>query len=288
MDMSSLYCKSQQTCFGGTIGFYSHYSNCCNADMNFAVYLPPQAKIKPVPVLYFLSGLTCTDENFITKAGAQKIASELGIMLVAPDTSPRGDRIPNVPESDFGIGASFYVDALIEPWRSNFQMYSYITNELPQLIAHSFPVAKSTSGQPIQSICGHSMGGHGALVCGLRNSELYRSISAFAPIAAPMQCDWGNKAFSGYLGDDRSLWLDYDASELVSKSVHPAPILIDQGLQDGFLQSQLKPEIFEAACQRSGQALTLRRQPDYDHSYYFIASFMEDHLRHHHHFLTLT
>jgi S-formylglutathione hydrolase len=286
MDMSSLHSKSQQTCFGGTIGLYSHYSDRCKTDMNFAIYLPPQAKTKPVPVLYFLSGLTCTDETFMIKAGAQRIASELGIILVAPDTSPRGDRIPDVEEWDFGVGASFYVDALVEPWRSNFQMYSYITDELPKLIVDSFPVAKSTAGQPIQSICGHSMGGHGALVCGLRNAEAYRSISAFAPIGAPMECAWGQKAFRGYLGDDRNLWLDYDASELLAEYGHDAPILIDQGLQDNFLDTQLRLESFESACNRSAQALILRRHPEYDHGYYFIASFIEDHLRHHYKYLS--
>lgn len=278
--------RSAFASFGGSTEFYSHYSDRCNTEMNFAIYLPPQAKTQAVPVVYFLSGLTCTDENFITKAGAQRIAAELGIILVAPDTSPRGDRIPNVPESDFGIGASFYVDALIEPWRSNFQMYSYITDELPTLISNSFPVAKSTTGQPIQSICGHSMGGHGALVCGLRNPELYRSISAFAPIAAPIESPWGQKAFRGYLGDDRRLWEKYDASELLAEYGHDAPILIDQGLEDGFLKAQLKLETFETCCKLSAQKLILRRHPEYDHSYYFIASFIEDHLRHHHQFLT--
>ncbi len=271
--------------FGGSTEFYSHHSDRCNTEMNFAIYLPPQAKTQAVPVVYFLSGLTCTDENFITKAGAQRIAAELRIILVAPDTSPRGDQIPDVPEWDFGVGASFYVDALIEPWRSNFQMYSYITDELPTLISNSFPVAKSATGQPIQSICGHSMGGHGALVCGLRNPELYRSISAFAPIAAPMESAWGQKAFRGYLGDDRHLWEQYDASELLAEYGHDAPILIDQGLKDSFLESQLRLETFETCCKLSAQRLILRRHPEYDHSYYFIASFIEDHLRHHHQFL---
>jgi S-formylglutathione hydrolase len=254
--------------------------------MNLSIYIPPQAKNQPVPVLYFLSGLTCTDENFMAKAGAQRIAADLGIMLVAPDTSPRGTGIPDEPDQwDFGIGASFYVDTLLEPWRSHYQMYSYITHELPQLIADSFPVLKSDRGEPIQSICGHSMGGHGALVCALRSPNQYRSVSAFAPIGSPSQCAWGEKAFSGYLGDDRNLWLNYDATELVRHTTHPNPILIDQGMKDGFLDSQLKPELFESACQASGQQLVLRLQPGYDHSYYFIASFIEDHLNHHHRFL---
>ena len=278
--------RSSSASFGGTTEFYSHDSNYCNSEMNFSIYIPPQAKTQSVPVLYFLSGLTCTDENFMAKSGAQRFAADLGIMLVAPDTSPRGNGIPDEPDQwDFGIGASFYVDALLDPWRSHYQMYSYITHELPQLIADSFSVLKSDKGEPIQSICGHSMGGHGALVCALRSPNKYRSVSAFAPIGSPIQCAWGEKAFSGYLGDDRNLWSDYDATELVRHTTHPNPILIDQGMKDGFLDSQLKPELFESACHESEQPLILRRQPNYDHSYYFIASFIEDHLKHHHRFL---
>jgi len=279
--------RSSFATFGGRTAFYSHFSDRCKTEMNFAIYLPPQAQTTSVPVLYFLSGLTCTDENFMIKAGAQRIAAELGIILVAPDTSPRGEGIPDCADQwDFGMGASFYVDAVQEPWRSHYQMYSYITQELPEVVATSFPVLRSNSGQPIQSICGHSMGGHGALVCALRNPTLYRSVSAFAPIVAPMQCAWGEKALTGYLGPDRQLWQNYDATELVQRSTHPALILIDQGLEDSFLVNQLKPDLFEAACRRSEQALLLRQHPNYDHSYYFISSFIEDHLRHHHLFLS--
>ena len=277
--------RSSSGSFGGTTEFYSHHSDCCNSEMKFSIYVPPQAKTQPVPVLYFLSGLTCSDENFMAKAGAQRIAAKLGIILVAPDTSPR-EGADDSDHWDFGIGASFYVDALLDPWRSHYQMYSYITHELPALIADSFPVLMSNNGEPIQSICGHSMGGHGALVCALRSPNQYRSVSAFAPIGSLSQCAWGEKAFTGYLGTDRSLWSNYDGSELVRHTIHQNPILIDQGMADGFLESQLKPELFEASCHASGQQLILRRQPNYDHSYYFIASFIEDHLNHHHRYLS--
>ena len=268
----------QYVCFDGVVGFYSHPSAACNCEMTFAVYLPPQAKTGPVPVLYYLSGLTCSEENFTAKAGAQRYAAEYGLMLVAPDTSPRGAGIPGETDDwDFGVGAGFYVDATVDPWRHHYRMYRYVVEELPEVIAQHFPVQDDRAG-----VFGHSMGGHGALVCGLRNRDRYRSISAFAPISAPIQCPWGQKAFTHYLGADQENWRLYDASELVLKYADPnRPILIDQGTADAFLTQQLHPEIFEQACAKAGQPLTLRMQAGYDHSYYFIATFMEDHIRHH-------
>jgi len=277
--MANLTPHNQHACFGGTVGFYSHASESCGCDMRFSVFLPPHAKHDPVPVLYFLSGLTCTEENFTVKAGAQQYAAEAGLMLVVPDTSPRGAHVPDEEESwDFGQGAGFYVDATESPWSTNYRMYSYITQELPALIQAHFPVRGDRSG-----IFGHSMGGHGALVCGLRNPKQYRSISAFAPIAAPSQCPWGQKAFSRYLGNDAETWKPYDATELVKKCADSdRDILIDQGTADTFLgQQQLLPEVFAAACKQSGQPLQLRMQEGYDHGYYFISTFMADHIRHH-------
>jgi S-formylglutathione hydrolase len=270
--------KNEHRCFDGTVAFYRHDSKTCHCDMRFAVFTPPQAQKHPVPVLYYLSGLTCTEENFITKAGAQAAAAKYGMMLVAPDTSPRGEGIADDPSWDLGMGAGFYVDATLSPWASHYRMYSYIVKELPELIHANFPARADRQG-----ILGHSMGGHGALVCGLRNPGQYRSISAFAPIAAPSQCAWGQKAFSHYLGEDKTTWSDYDASDLVHKYANSRhPILIDQGTLDPFLaQQQLKPEFFQAACQAAGQPLTLRMQEGYDHGYYFIATFIEDHIRHH-------
>ena len=245
--------------------------------MRFSVYLPPQAQSQPVPVLYFLSGLTCTEENFMAKAGAQQFAAQHGIMLVAPDTSPRNTGIAGEEQDwDFGTGAGFYVDATVEPWRSHYQMYSYVTSELPALIAEHFPANMARQG-----IFGHSMGGHGALVCALRNPNRYQSVSAFAPIAAPTQAPWGEKAFGGYLGSDRDAWCNYDATELVTKTQLNHTILIDQGSADPFLEKQLMVDRFQQACTKAGQALTLRMQPNYDHSYYFISTFMRDHIRHH-------
>jgi S-formylglutathione hydrolase len=245
--------------------------------MKFAVYQPPQAASGRVPVLYYLAGLTCTEETFANKAGAQRVAAELGLILVAPDTSPRGANIPGEADSwDFGLGAGFYLDASREPWSKHYRMYSYVTRELPELIAAKFAADNSRQG-----IFGHSMGGHGALICALKNPGQYRSVSAFAPIAAPMRCPWGQKAFNGYLGDDQAAWRSYDASELVKRAPYPGAILVDQGLADKFLTDQLFPEVFEAACRDSGQRLTLRRQEGYDHGYFFISTFMEDHLRHH-------
>ncbi len=268
---------SKHACFSGTVGFYRHPSFTCNGEMKFAVYEPPQAKTESVPVLYFLSGLTSTEENFIAKAGAQQFAAKYGLMLVAPDTSPRNTGTPGEDTDwDFGTGAGFYVDATEEPWQAHYRMYSYVTRELPALIAEHFPVKQGRQG-----IFGHSMGGHGALVCALRNPKLYASVSAFSPIVAPMRCPWGQKAFSYYLGPDRESWRTYDASELILKSPFAQPILIDQGTADSFLETQLMPEVFEKACAQVGQPLTLRRQEGYDHGYYFISTFIEDHLRHH-------
>ncbi len=275
--MSSITLRSEHICFGGTVGFYSHTSAACNSEMRFAVFVPPQAQQSPTPILYFLSGLTCTEENFTTKAGAQQFAAKYGLMLVAPDTSPRGTGIPGEDDDwDLGTGAGFYVDATEAPWRSHYRMYSYVTEELPALIAQNFP-----SNPQKQGIFGHSMGGHGALICALKNPTYYQSVSAFAPIAAPMQCPWGQKAFSHYLGPNLEDWKAYDASELILTTQLPYPILIDQGMADTFLQTQLMPDVFEAACAQVGQPLHLRRQPGYDHSYYFISTFIEDHIRYH-------
>lgn len=267
----------QYRCFGGTVGFYSHPSVSCNGTMKFAVYLPPRSQSEPLPVLYFLSGLTCTEENFIAKAGAQQFAAKYGVILVAPDTSPRGAGIPGEDDDwDFGTGAGFYVDATQEPWRSHYQMYSYVTQELHALIAANFPINVDRQG-----IFGHSMGGHGALVCALRNPDQYRSVSAFAPIVAPIQSPWGQKAFTNYLGADQEIWRSDDASELILTTQLKHPILIDQGTADTFLEKQLMPQVFEEACAKVGQPLTLRMQEGYDHSYYFISTFIEDHIRHH-------
>lgn len=268
----------QFACFGGTVAYYKHPSTDCGCDMSFAVFVPPQAEAGPLPVLYYLSGLTCTEENFTAKAGAQRYAAEHGLMLVAPDTSPRGVNIPGEDSDwDFGTGAGFYVDATEGPWSRHYRMYSYVTQELPALIAEMFAVRADRQG-----IFGHSMGGHGALVCGLRHPELFKSVSAFAPITAPMSCPWGKKAFSNYLGSNQNAWRAYDASELVHNHVQrDRLILIDQGMADEFLDEQLKPQVFEAACKAAGQPLTLRMQPGYDHSYFFIATFMGDHIRHH-------
>lgn len=275
---------NESACFGGTVGFYKHPSQVCGLEMKFSVYQPPQAKERPVPVLYFLSGLTCTEENFMIKAGAQRYAAQHGLMLVAPDTSPRQTGIPDEDKDwDFGTGAGFYVDATQAPWSQHYKMYSYVVEELPALIAAHFSALPDR-----QSICGHSMGGHGALVCALRNGDRYRSVSAFSPIVAPMRCAWGQKAFSHYLGNNQDEWRSYDASELILSATERGcdfpsdrPILIDQGTTDSFLETQLKPDLFAEACAKVGQPLTLRMQPGYDHSYYFIATFIEDHIRFH-------
>jgi S-formylglutathione hydrolase len=272
---------SKHRCFGGTVGFYKHQSTANACTMKFSVFTPPQAERGKVPVLYYLAGLTCTEETFMIKAGAQRRASELGLMLVAPDTSPRGVPLPGDSETyDFGVGAGFYLDATQTPWSKHYKMYSYVTQELPSIIDAHFPVDIGRQG-----IFGHSMGGHGALTIGLKNpGNRYRSISAFSPICAPKQVPWGVKAFTNYLGGNRDEWSRYDATELVktiAAAEKRASILIDQGLSDQFLETQLHPHLFEEACRDVGQALTLRRQPGYDHGYYFISSFVDDHLRHH-------
>jgi len=268
---------SEHACFGGTQRFLEHDSRECATTMRFSVFEPPQAKHGRVPVLYYLAGLTCTEETFMIKAGAQRLAAELGLMLVAPDTSPRQARLPDDDADwDFGVGAGFYVDATQEPWRAHYRMYGYVTRELPALVTAGFPADASRQG-----IFGHSMGGHGALVCALRNPGSYRSLSAFAPISAPMQCPWGRKAFGGYLGEDESAWRSYDASVLVTRRPFHSAILVDQGTSDRFLTEQLMPEAFAEACRRAGQPLELRMQPGYDHGYYFIQTFVADHLRWH-------
>jgi S-formylglutathione hydrolase len=271
---------SQHRSFGGVVGFYRHDAATTACSMRFSVFTPPQAEKGRVPVLYYLAGLTCTEETFMMKACAQRSAAELGLMLVAPDTSPRGVKLPGDSDSwDFGVGAGFYVDATEEPWSRHYRMYSYVTEELPQLIDADFATDRQRVG-----IFGHSMGGHGALVMALKNPERYRSVSAFAPIAAPTTCPWGEKAFTGYLGADKGRWSAYDATALVAQVKDAArrpAILIDQGSSDQFLEKQLHPQLFEAAAKKAGYPVTLRHQTGYDHSYYFISTFMEDHLRHH-------
>ncbi|MCB1704047.1 MAG: S-formylglutathione hydrolase [Halioglobus sp.] len=269
---------SSNKSFGGWNRQYSHYSSVLDCQMRFAVYLPPQAAAGArVPVVYWLSGLTCTDENFMHKAGAQRIAAELGLALVAPDTSPRGEGVPDDPEAayDFGLGAGFYVNATQAPWSKHYRMYDYVVSELPSLIEAEFPVSER------RAICGHSMGGHGALVVALRNAARYTSVSAFSPISNPVNCPWGEKALGNYLGVDRSSWEQYDASELMKTATAQLPALVDQGDADNFLQEQLKPQALQAAADASGYPLQLRMQQGYDHSYFFIASFIEDHLRFH-------
>lgn len=267
---------SRHACFGGSQGFYRHQSREIGLPMRFSVFTPPQAAEGPVPVLFYLAGLTCTEETFAIKAGAQRVAAELGLMLVAPDTSPRGAQVPGEADTwDFGVGAGFYLDAVREPWARHWRMESYITGELRQLIGLRFPADLARCG-----IFGHSMGGHGALTLALRHPGLYRSVSAFAPIAAPSLCPWGQKAFGGYLGDNRDLWRKHDAATLIEDGLRCPPILIDQGLEDQFLLTQLNPDRFEQVC-ADGQPLTLRRHPGYDHGYYFISTFIADHLAHH-------
>lgn len=267
----------EHRCFGGVQGYYRHESAETGTPMRFAVFLPPAASSGPVPVLYFLAGLTCTEENFTVKAGAQRRAAELGLALVMPDTSPRGTDLPGEHDNyDFGSGAGFYVDATEPPWSVNYRMYSYVTRELRALVEEHFGVDADRTG-----IFGHSMGGHGALVAALRNPARYRSVSAFAPISAPMHCPWGEKAFSRYLGPTRAAWRPWDATALVEDGHRVAAILVDQGLSDTFLATQLMPERLEQACATAGIPLTLRRQPGYDHSYFFIASFVASHLEWH-------
>jgi S-formylglutathione hydrolase len=268
---------SEQRCFGGAQGFHRHDSAVTGGPMRFSVFLPEAARRAPVPALYFLAGLECTEQTFAMKAGAQRAAASLGLALVTCDTSPRSARYPGDDASwDFGLGAGFYLDATQAPWSASYRMETYVTRELPALVERHFPVLAGRRG-----ICGHSMGGHGALVLALRHPELYASVSAFAPIAAPSQVPWGQKAFAGYLGEDRAAWAAHDACELVRARPRSIEILVDVGTADKFLDSQLKPELFEAACAEAGQSLRLRRQVGYDHSYYFIASFVDEHLAHH-------
>jgi S-formylglutathione hydrolase len=276
--------RSEHRTHEGTQGFYEHQSSACAGPMRFAVFLPPAAlRGEEVPALYFLAGLTCTEETFAIKAGAQRRAAALGLALVTCDTSPRATRLPGDDASwDFGQGAGFYVDASESPWAGTYNMYSYVTEELRTLVERSFPIRDDARG-----IFGHSMGGHGALTIGLRNPALYASVSAFAPIVAPSQVPWGQKAFAGYLGNERAGWAQYDSVELLKEHTHPNPLLVDQGTGDKFLDGQLKPELLLAACEKSGQKLELRMREGYDHSYYFIQSFIEDHLVHHARILAL-
>ena len=267
--------------FGGWNKRFRHYSPTLNSDMAFAIYLPPQAEKQKVPVLYWLSGLSCTEENFMQKAGGQRMAAELGMAIVVPDTSPRGESVPDDPEAnyDFGLGAGFYLNAVQEPWARHYRMYDYVVKELPGLIEELFPVTDE------RAISGHSMGGHGAIVCALRNPERYRSVSAFAPIGNPMNCPWGKKAFSGYLGKERKLWRDYDSSELIRQAQKQLPLLVHQGGNDQFLAEQLGAKALQQAAQESDYPLVYRQQDGYDHSYYFVASFIEEHLLFHANFL---
>ena len=269
---------SSNKSFGGWHKQYSHRSEVLNCEMRFAIYLPPQASSShKVPVLYWLSGLTCTDENFMQKAGAQRLAAELGMAIVAPDTSPRGEQVADDPDQayDLGLGAGFYVNATQSPWNTHYRMYDYVVSELPALIEAHFPVTE------LRAISGHSMGGHGALTIAMRHPERYRSVSAFSPICNPVDCPWGQKAFGAYLGPDVEAWRVHDASELMARATDFVPALVDQGLDDSFLAEQLKPEALVSAAEASGYPLELRRHAGYDHSYYFIASFIEEHLKFH-------
>jgi S-formylglutathione hydrolase len=270
---------SEQRCFGGVQGFYKHESVETAGTMKFGVFRPPQAEKGPVPVLYYLAGLTCTEETAVIKAGAQRVAAELGIAFVTPDTSPRDTGIEGATgDWEFGEAAGFYLDATTPAFAKRFRMYSYVTKELPSVIGAGFPWADMSR----ESIFGHSMGGHGALTIALKNAERYKSVSAFAPIVAPIEVPWGQKALPRYLGEDKANWKNYDSCELIRSGLRfPGTILIDQGDADKFLEVQLQPRRFEAACREAGQPVTVRMQPGYDHSYYFISTFVEDHLRHH-------
>ncbi len=263
--------------FGGWLNRYEHQSASCNCVMTFSVYLPPQAETEKVPVVYWLSGLTCTDDNVRTKAGAQRYAAELGIALVMPDTSPRGEDVADEEDRyDLGKGAGFYVNATQQPWAKHYQMYDYVTVELPALIEANFPVLPG-----VKSITGHSMGGHGALICALKEEGAYRSVSAFSPICHPVNCGWGEGCFSAYLGDNKTVWNDYDATELVKSGCPALPMFIDHGLADEFLDGQLFPQDLEAACKARDIPITLRMHEGYDHSYHFIATFIGEHLAYH-------
>ncbi len=277
----SIETLNETSCFGGRIGFYRHLSTSNDCAMRFAVFVPPQAARGKRPVLTFLSGLTCTEENFMVKSGAQRVAAELGLMLVSPDTSPRGDGVPDDPDGDydFGLGAGFYLNATQAPWSRHYHMYDYVTRELPELVFDNFPGDRERHG-----LTGHSMGGHGALTIGLRNTHLFKSLSAFAPIATTLHSPWGRKALGHYLGSDESLWRDYDActvAENAAQVSHYSKILVDQGADDPYLQEQLQPERLRAACEASGLPLELRIHDGYDHGYYFISTFIEEHLRFH-------
>jgi S-formylglutathione hydrolase len=269
---------SQSKCFGGVQSVYRHDAAETGCPMRFGLFLPPQAQAGRVPVLYWLSGLSCTEENFVVKAGAQRVAAELGLAIVTPDTSPRGVRNPGDDASyDFGLGAGFYVDATEEPWARNYRMASYVAVELPRLVAEHFAVDAGRTG-----LFGHSMGGHGAITLALKHPTTFRSLSALAPIASPMRCPWGEKALTGYLGPDRDAWRAYDSTALVvERGWKGPPILVDQGTKDQFLEAQLHPELLEEACARAGVPLRLRMQEGYDHGYFFVATFIEDHLRFH-------
>ncbi|NYT60327.1 S-formylglutathione hydrolase [Alcaligenaceae bacterium] len=270
---------SEHRCFDGVQRYYKHQSEAIGLPMRFSVFIPQQANEGRVPALFYLAGLTCTEETFMIKGGAQRLAAQHGLMLVAPDTSPRGAGVAGEDDSwDFGTGAGFYLDATQEPWSRHYRMESYVADELFEIATTVLPGQAACVG-----IFGHSMGGHGALVLAQKHSDKFQSVSAFAPIAAPVRCPWGEKAFSGYLGSDRQAWTEYDASLLMEKSQNPFPrgILIDQGLADGFLAEQLHPEAFEAACAHAGQPLVLRRHEGYDHGYYFISTFMQDHIDFH-------
>ena len=265
-----------RACFGGWQDVYRHRSQALDCDMTLGVYLPPQAESgAKLPVLYWLSGLTCTEQNFITKAGAQRYAAEHGVILVVPDTSPRGDDVPDAEGYDLGKGAGFYVNATQQPWAPHYRMYDYVVDELPALVQAHFPASDA------RAISGHSMGGHGALVIALRNPGRYRSVSAFSPIVAPSQVPWGEKALAAYLGQDRDAWRQYDATALVAGAAERLPLLVDQGGADEFLDNQLRPHLLQEACAAAGHPLQLRLHPGYDHSYYFIASFIGEHIAHH-------
>ena len=276
--MHAMELVSEHRCFSGRLGYFRHAAESTRCDMRFSLYLPPQAEQGPVPLLWWLSGLTCSEENFTTKAGAYRDAAELGLAIIAPDTSPRGDEVPDDPAADLGQAAGFYVDATQPPWNAHYRMASYIADELPQLVLKSFPLRADAQG-----ICGHSMGGHGALTLALRHPQTYQSVSAMAPIVAPSEVPWGRKALTAYLGDDESAWAPYDATRLM-RDTGPgewSSILIDQGGADPFLADQLRPELFAEACKDAGQPMELRYQPGYDHGYFFVATFIGDHLRHH-------
>lgn len=264
-----------RACFDGRQEVWQHESSVLDCTMRYAVYLPPQARSAACPVLYWLSGLTCNEQNFITKAGAQRYAAEHGLILVAPDTSPRGASVADAEGYDLGQGAGFYLNATREPWAAHYRMYDYVVDELPALVDAHFPASDA------RGISGHSMGGHGALVIALKNPGRYRSVSAFSPIVAPSQAPWGEKAFAAYLGDDRDAWREWDATELVAQARERLPLLIDQGEADEFLSTQLKPELLRDACAAAGHPLQLRMHPGYDHSYYFIATFIGEHIAHH-------